>query len=287
MAAPDLGKIGIWAAELRGIDNAAVDEAAAELDELGFGALWMPGGRDGNTLIDVSQRLAATRRIVVATGIINLWKHEPRDVADWYAGLSDDHKGRVMIGIGISHSRSIGEAWDKPLTRMRQFIDALDVAGMAMDHTCLAALGPKMVALSGERTAGAHPYLVSPDHTREAREILGPDCLLMPEQGVILETDPARARAIGLEALVHYRGLPNYRNSWKRLGFSEEEVEEMAPRLFDALFTWGGMDKIAQRVRAHHDAGANHVCLQVAAGPIGQPLSVLMPKWRELAEALL
>ena len=287
MAAPDLGKVGIWSLELRFRDASEANDVAAELDELGFGALWIPGGIDGEVLPDVAQRLSATKRMVIATGILNLWKHEPTDVAAWYKGLSDDHKNRVMLGIGISHGPIIGEAWAKPIAKTRSFLDGLEASGMEMDHTCLAALGPKMMALSGERTAGAHPYLVSPEHTAEARAILGPDKLLMPEQGVIMEEDPVKARELGLQALTHYRLLPNYRNNWKRLGFTEDEIENVSDRLFDALFAWGGTDKIVDRVKAHHDAGADHVCLQVIAGGTGGEFSDVLPKWRELAAALL
>lgn len=287
MSAPDLGRIGIWSMELRFGDSGASNKAAAELDEMGYGALWIPGGIDGEVLSDVDRLLAATKRAVIATGILNIWKHEPGDVARWFNGLSDAHKGRVMIGIGISHGPIIGENWDKPLARTRAFLDELASAGMAMENTCLAALGPKMVALSGEKTAGAHPYLVSPEHSAQAREILGSGKLLMPEQGVVLEDDPAKAREMAVGALDHYRFLPNYRNNWKRLGFTEEEIENLDDRLLAGLFSMGGVEETGARVKAHLDAGADHVCMQVIGGATGGDFAVQLPRWRRLAEALL
>jgi len=288
MSGPDLGKVGIWSMELRFGDPAQTNAAVAELDEMGFGAVWIPGGIDDAVLGDVARFLAGTKNIVIATGIINLWKHEPKDIADWFAGLSDDHKARVMLGIGISHGPIIGENWNRPIARTKAFLDELEAAGMAMDHTCLAALGPKMMALSGERTAGAHPYLTTPEHTAEARGILGPGKLLAPEQGVIFESDPAKVREVAEAALTNYRMLPNYRNNWIRLGLSEaDDIEPVSDRLIDALFAHGGTDAMAARVKAHHDAGADHVCVQVISGAMGGELDVVRGRYRELAEALL
>ncbi len=155
---------------------------------------------------------------------------------------------------------------------------------MPSDNLCLAALGPKMLELSGQRTAGAHPYLVTPEHTASAREILGPGKLLAPEQGVILETDAEKARAMAREALSIYAGLPNYRNNWLRLGFKQEDIDNVSDGLVDALFAWGDTDKIAERVKAHHDAGADHVCVQVIQG---NGVAGLRSACRELAAVLL
>lgn len=287
MTVPTISKVGIWSLELRFGDKGQANEAAAELDELGYGALWIPGGIDNGAPADVERLLAATRRTTIATGILNVWKHEPAELAAWFTGLGEAEKARTLLGIGVSHGPIIGEQWAKPLAVMCRFLDGLDAAGMPRDNLCLAGLGPKMVALSGERTAGAHPYLVTPEHTGQAREILGPGKLLAPEQGVILECDPARARELALGALEHYRRLPNYRNNWLRLGFSEEEIETCADRLLDALFAIGGVEQAAERVRAHLDAGADHVCMQVIAGPQGGGFDTLRPHWRALAEALL
>lgn len=282
-----LGKVGIWSLELRFGDPAQKLEAAAELDELGFGAIWIPGGVDGAVLGDVDALLAATKRTTIATGILNIWKHEPADVAAWFAGLSDEHKRRVMLGIGISHGPLIGESWGKPIAVTRDFLDKLEAAGMAMEHTNLAALGPKMLALSGERTAGCHPYLVTPEHSAKAREILGPGKLVAPEQGVVFESDPAKARELARAALATYRELPNYCNNWKRLGFSDDDVANASDRLIDGLFAWGGIDVIAERVKAHHAAGADHVCLQVVPSAFEAGFDTVRGQWRELAAALL
>lgn len=287
MATPAIGKIGIWSLELRFGDKAESSEAAAELDELGYGALWIPGGIDAGAPADVERLLAATRRTTIATGILNIWKHEPAELAAWFAALPDEHKARTLLGLGVSHGPIIGEKWAKPLSVLREYLDGLDAAGMDRNSLCLAALGPKMVALAGERTAGAHPYLVTPEHTAEAREILGPGKLLAPEQGVILEDDPVRARELALAALESYRMLPNYRNNWLRLGFTEEEIERDDDRLVHALFAVGSVDKAAERVRAHLDAGADHVCLQVIAGARGGDFATLRRHWRRLAEALM
>lgn len=286
MSKPEIGKVGIWSLELRFWDRAQALEATAELDELGFGALWVPGGIDNGVLGDMEQLLRASKKAVIASGILNIWKHEPADVAAWYLGLSEAEQARILLGVGVSHGPIIGEKWVKPLAATTAFLDGLETSGMAMDHICLAALGPKMVALSGDRTAGAHPYLVSPEHTAQAREILGPDKLLAPEQGVILEADPVKARALAVGALQHYARLPNYRNNWKRLGFEDAEIDACSDRLLNALFAIGSVDDAAQRVQQHLDAGADHVCLQVIADPQAG-FDPLRAHWRQLADVLL
>jgi probable F420-dependent oxidoreductase len=283
----ELGRIGIWAGEFRYGEGAARAEAAAELDELGYGALWMPGAAGGDLFGDMDVALAATRRMAVATGIINVWRHEPAEVGAWWRGLPGDRRDRLMLGIGISHARLIGADYGKPLATMSKYLDGLDSAGVPADHRCVAALGPKMLDLARDRSAGSHPYLVPPEHTAIARERLGPSALLAPEQGVILETDPAKAREIGRQAIEIYLALPNYSNNWRRLGFTEEDVTTPSDRLLDALFAWGGTQQIAARVQAHLDAGADHVCLQVLTGPAAARGHLPREAWRELAAALL
>lgn len=287
MATPAIGKVGIWSLELRFGDKAQGSEAAAELDELGYGALWIPGGIDAGAPADVERLLAATKRTTIATGILNIWKHDPGELAAWFTALPEAQKERTLLGLGVSHGPAIGEKWGKPLSVMKQFLDGLDAAAVPRDNLCLAALGPKMVALSAERTAGAHPYLVTPQHTAEARAILGADKLLAPEQGVILEEDPARAREVALGALENYLRLPNYRNNWLRLGFTEQEIEAVDDRLLHAIFAIGSVEVAAERVREHLEAGADHVCIQVVAGPRGGDFATLRPQWKQLAEALL
>ncbi|ATE66204.1 LLM class F420-dependent oxidoreductase [Rhizorhabdus dicambivorans] len=281
----NLGRIGIWTIELRLGDPGETAEAAAELDALGYGAIWMPGGIDDGVLHDVGRLLNATSRAVIATGIINIWKQPAADVAAWWAGQSAERQARTMLGLGISHGPLI-EGYAKPVATMAAYLDGLDAAGMGPERRCLAALGPKMLDLARDRAAGAHPYLTTPAHSRIARERLGPGALLAPEQGVILETDPDKARAIGRAALERYRRLPNYVNSWLRLGYDEEDVKG-SDRLVDALFLWGGMERIRAGVQAHLDAGADHVCLQVIRGDAFASKDLPREEWRQLAAALL
>ena len=281
---PQIGRVGVWSMELRFGDTAAIDEAAVELDELGYGALWIPGGIDDAVLGDVDRLLSATSRIVIATGIINIWKQEAADVAAWWKGQPADRQARVLLGIGVSHAPLIGEGWMKPVAKVRSWIDQAEAAGLPEDTMCVAALGPKMMALAGKRTGGAHPYLVDPGHTGESRGILGPGKLLAPEQGVVLESDPVKARAIVREALAMYMALPNYANSWRRLGYSEEDIATVSDRLVDGIFAWGSAAQIAERVKAHHDAGADHVCIQAITGA---GLDGARQAWRELAKVLL
>jgi len=281
-----LGPIGIWSIALRYGDPGEAVEAAAELDELGFGAIWFPGGHGGDIEGDSARLLEATRRTTVATGILNIWMHEPEAIANWWNSLPSGQQHRMFLGLGVSHADQIGESWGRPVATMRDYLDRLSAAGLPSEATCLAALGPKMLELARDRTAGAHPYLVTPEHTALAREIMGDDALLAPEQGVILESDPARARELAREALQNYLHRPNYCNSWRRLGFSEDDIAHQSDRLIDGLFAWGGMDEIAQRVRAHQAAGADHVCLQVVTGG-GTGTGALRKIWRELAAALL
>lgn len=281
-----LGPIGVWSMELRFGDPGQAAEAVAELDELGYGAVWMPGGLGGDMLGDMGRLLDAAPRIAVASGILNIWKHETAEVGAWWQGRSAADHARLMVGLGVSHGPTIGEAYKKPLAVMGAYLDGLDAAGVPAARRCLAALGPKMLDLARERTAGAHPYLITPEHTAEARERLGAGALLAPEQGVVLETDPAKARELARGALSTYLRLPNYRNNWLRLGFSEEEIESSSDRLIDALFAWGDVDAIVKRVREHQAAGADHVCLQVIHEG-GRAMGFPRAAWRELAAALL
>ena len=281
-----LGPIGIWAIELRYGDFGQVVEATVELEEMGYPTLWFPGGQGGDITGDSDRLLRATRRVNLATGIINIWMHEPEDIAAWWLGLPEGQQQRMLLGLGVSHAELIGDAWKRPLSVMRAYLDRLDAAGLPKHASCLAALGPKMLELARDRTAGAHPYLVTPEHTAGAREILGPDALLATEQGVVLETDPAKARELARGVIGHYRTRPNYYNSWKRLGFTDEDIADMNDRIVDALFAWGTAEQIAERVREHHAAGADHVCLQVVQAP-GGGARTLLPAWRELAGVLL
>jgi probable F420-dependent oxidoreductase len=285
-----LGKIGIWSMELRGGDPSATAEAAAELDELGFGAIWIPGAMGGELLDDVSRLLSATRTATVATGILNIWMHDAHDVGSWWRGLPADQSARFLLGLGVSHGATVGEAYRKPLSAMKDYLARMSDEGVPADDICLAALGPKMLELARDETAGAHPYLTTPEHTAIARETLGPEPFLAPEQGVVLETNPERARDMARPHVKGYGQLANYANSWRRLGFSDDDIANCSDHLIDALFAWGDADKIAERVNAHLAAGADHVCLQVVGARTGTgapDVSAMRPAWRTLAETLI
>jgi probable F420-dependent oxidoreductase len=283
-AALKLGRVGIWSAAVRFAPGGAGLEAAAELDRLGFQALWVPGGVDSGVLNTLDQLLDATPRLKIGTGILNIWKHDPADIAKWWKGQSPERQNRIILGLGVSHGPLIGESYGHPLAKMRTFLDGLEAVDMALERCCLAALGPKMLELAGQRTAGAHPYLVSTRHTAFARKTMGPRALLAPEQGVVLETDPEKARSSARDFLFHYARLPNYVNNWLRDGFTQQEVDSLSDRLVDNLIAWGSLDAIGRRVDEHIAAGADHVCLQVISpGGMKAPLSDHLGAFRELA----
>lgn len=264
-----LGKVGIWAVQLRFGDPGFVAEWAAETEELGYGALWFPGGRGGDVNAAFLTILNATKRTVAATGILNIWMHEPAELGQWWQGWSEDQRARALFGLGVGHAPNIGAAWEKPLQKMASYLDGLDAAGIPQKARCLAALGPKMLDLAGARSAGAHPYLVPPAHTALARARMGPGALLATEQGAIFDADPVSARAKARVHLETYAVLPNYVASWSRLGFSQEDIACRSDRLIDGLFAWGTPEQIGERLKAHLDAGADHVAVQIISGPPG------------------
>lgn len=279
---PSLGRIGVWSMELRFGDHQQAARAAAELEELGYAALWIPGGIGGDITGDIDRLLDATTKATIATGILNIWMHDPEDIAAWWKGLPDARQARVFLGLGVSHSHIVGEAYARPLAAMNAYLDRLDAAGLPAAARCLAALGPKMQALARDRSAGAHPYLVSPSHTASAREVLGSDSILAPEQGVVLAPDPAAACEKARGALSHYIQYPNYRNSWQRLGFTTDEIDAMDDRLIDHLFACGDLTAIHARLDEHWSAGADHVCIQAITGQ-GLDIRPAMEVWRAVA----
>jgi len=281
-----VGRLGIWSSELRFGPLAEQAAAAAELDTLGFGALWFPGAMGGDILARADALLDATRACTIATGIINIWRNDAKEVGAWWRGQSPARQARLMLGLGVSHAPAIAE-YRNPLEAMSRYLDALDAEGVPVERRCLAALGPKMIDLSRERSAGAHPYLTTPAHTAMARARLGNGPLLAVEQGVILEPDPGKARDMARDALAIYLKFPNYVNNWRRLGFSEEDVSKPTDRLVDALFSWGSMESIRERTAEHFAAGADHVCLQVVRGASRSQLSPPLEQWRTLAAARL
>jgi probable F420-dependent oxidoreductase len=285
-ATPRLGRLGIWSRQLRYADLGEARDAAAELESLGFGTLWLPGMGD-DAFDRVEALLGATAAVTIATGIVSIWQHEAVAAAARFATLDE----RFVLGLGVSHAPLVTDAvYERPLRRMAAYLDALDSASppVPAGRRMIAALGPRMLELARERSAGTHPYLVSTAHTRLARDILGRGPLLAPELTVILEPDPAAARAAARRFLSEpYLRLDNYRASWLRQGFSEADLEGGgSDRLVDAVIAWGDPEAVAARVAEHMDAGADHVCLQVLErdGTRGEhpPLAA----WRELAAVL-
>jgi probable F420-dependent oxidoreductase len=281
---------GVWSGELRRhADEAEVADAAAELDQLGYSAVWMPGGEPDGVFNRLATLVRATRTATVATGILSIWVHDPEIVAAERAQLYDASEGRFLLGLGVSHAPLVDRdepgRYRRPLTAMRAYLDSLDAAAPPVppEDRVLAALGPKMLELARDRALGAHPYLVTTEHTRVARKVVGPEKLVAPEQGVVLETEPDRARTIAREHLTRYLQLPNYVNNLRRLGFEDADFEGGgSDRLVDGLVAWGDEGAIGERVREHHEAGADQVLIQVLTSGGGLPRE----EWRRLAPAV-
>ncbi|HEX6390121.1 MAG TPA: LLM class F420-dependent oxidoreductase [Solirubrobacteraceae bacterium] len=292
MANIGLGDVGVWSITLGAFPAEREREAVGEIEALGFPTLWLgEGSAHKEAFAHAGIVLAATERLKVATGIANIYGRDPLAMRYGADALGEAYPGRFVLGIGVSHAPLVGPRghdYGKPVATMRAYLDAMDEAGHQRwapeteVPLVLAALRPKMLELARDRAAGAHPYLVTPEHTARAREVLGPEPLLAPEQAVFVETDPERARERARRFLAGYLSLPNYRNSLRWLGFSEDDVNGPSDDLVDALVAWGEPDAIAARVRAHHEAGADHVCIQ----PIGN-VDALLEQLRVLAPVLL
>jgi probable F420-dependent oxidoreductase len=255
----DVGRVGVWNRALRSMDPSEAAEAAVELEELGYGAVWLGSSP---SVGEAAPLVRATSRIVVATGILNIWEHTPDEVAGAIAELKLGD--RFLLGLGASHAAAVKE-YHKPYSAMVEYLDGLDAAASPVPASglVLAALGPRMLKLARDRTAGAHPYLVTPDYIRQAREALGADRLLAPEVKVILEADRDTAHAIARGAIELYLSLPNYTNNFRRFGFSDEDFENGgSARLIDAIFVWGDDDTVRRGIDAFFDAGADHVSIQ-------------------------
>jgi probable F420-dependent oxidoreductase len=291
----DLGRVGIWTFALDLQPMARARELAAEIQDLGYGAIWVPDAVGRDPLVHAALLLGGTTRIAVGTGIAQIYGRDPMTMNAGWKTVSEAFPGRFVLGLGVSHQPMVeglrGQTYGPPLSAMREYLDRMDGAlYIAAEPTepprrVLAALGPKMLALAAERTDGAHPYNVPPEHTARAREILGPGKLLAPEQAVVLETDPVEARRIGREHLAIYLDLPNYMNNLRRFGITDDDLADGgSDRLVDMIVAWGDVDAIRARVQAHHDAGADHVAVQVVTGERG---ALPLDEWRELAPALL
>lgn len=286
----ELSGVGVWSMHLGSGNSGEVAEAAAELEELGFSAVWIPEG-DGAPFGKIDRLMSATRRIVVATGILNVWMHTPEETAAAYAQLSAE--GRFLLGLGASHAMVVDGIepgrYRKPLTAMKTFLDDLDTANTPVpaEGRVLAALGPKMLELAAQRTRGVHPYLVTPEHTHRAREAVGGKALVLPEQTVILCANRDEARAIATDWLKLYLSLPNYANSLVRLGFTDEDVATVSDRLFDAVIAWGDEEAVMRRVAEHRAAGADHVAVQVLTpDPLNPGSEFPRAQWRRIGAAL-
>lgn len=279
-----VGRYGIWSVGLRSEDperRGELAEAAAELEELGYSAVWLGGN---SSAANAAPLIEATSKLTVGTSIQSIWQHEPDAAATAFADLESAHPGRFLLGLGVSHAKRV-EQYARPYSALVEHLDGLDAAGVPADRRLLAALGPKSLRLARDRAAGSIPYLVTPEHTAHAREILGEAPLLAPELGVVPETDPDRARALAREFLELYLPLPNYTNNFLRHGFTEDDLKDGgSDRLVDALFAWGDDAAIRTKIDAFFEAGADHVALQVLDGAPRDGLP--RTAWREVAALL-
>jgi probable F420-dependent oxidoreductase len=274
----DIGDIGIWTS-YRPFGNERAGEAARLAEALGYGAWWVGGSP---RVPDVRPILEATSTLVAATGILNVWSNDPGDTAVAAGVLRADFPGRFMLGVGIGHPEATSN-YRRPLKTMREFLDGLDASPSPppVDERCLAALGPKMLDLAGERTAGTHPYFTTVDHTRFARARLGPGKLVAPELACVVDPDPVRSAAVARNYAKLYLGLRNYTKNLLEFGFTEADlVDGGSDRLINAVIPQGSAEQIAEVVRAHLDAGADHVCLQ----PLGEE-GIPRKSWAALANA--
>jgi len=276
----DIGRIGVWTSYRPfGIERAG--EAAGLVEQLGYSVWWVGGSPH---VPDIRPVLKATSTLLAATGILNVWSNDPAETAAADATLRAEFPGRFMLGIGIGHPEATSD-YRRPLRTMRAFLDGLDGSPTPppADGRCLAALGPKMLDLAGERTAGTHSYFTTPDHTRFARERLGSGRLVAPELACVVETDPVRAKAVARDYAELYLGLRNYTKNLLDFGFTERDLADGgSDRLIDAVIPQGSAEQIAEVAHAHLDAGAGHVCLQ----PLGED-GIPRKSWTALAKALI
>ena len=256
---PNLGRFGSFGLGVTPDD-------AEQIEALGYGAVWV-GGSPPAELDWVEPILEKTTTLQGATGIVNIWPAAPGPVAESFHRIDKAYPGRFLLGIGVGHPESLTE-YRKPIDVLNDYLDKLDEYGVPKQRRVVAALGPRVLKLSAQRSAGAHPYLTTPEHTAQARELIGPSAFLAPEHKVVLTTDADKARAIGRKALDIYLGLTNYVSNWKRLGFTDDDVRRPgSDKLVDAFVAYGTTEDVARRLTQHIDAGANHVTIQVLGGP--------------------
>jgi probable F420-dependent oxidoreductase len=274
---PDLGRFGAWLPT-----RSITPELGARIESLGYRAAWIGGSPDAD-LAWVDPALARTTSLQLATGIVNIWSAPAPAVAESFQRIESAHPGRFLLGVGVGH-REHTQEYLKPYDALVAYLDELDAAAVPTSRRVLAALGPRVLKLAAERSAGAHPYLTTPEHTAKARELVGNAVFLAPEHKVVITTDTDEARATGRRFLEHYLGLSNYVNNWLRLGFTEDDVRKPgSDRLIDAVVAYGTPEAIAKRLNEHLEAGADHVAIQVLGGWNEE---TLLPALSELAGPL-
>ncbi|MEU2021315.1 TIGR03620 family F420-dependent LLM class oxidoreductase [Streptomyces sp. NPDC016469] len=284
----NLGATGVWSLAFTHGDRGEAREAAAELEELGYGTIWLggsPGGNPRGDLVTAAEVLAATNRVTVATGCVSIWDKTADQLAAAYHALPQRQRARLLVGLGVSHAAFV-DRYKQPYHALRSYLDALDAAVPALPPTAriIGAHGPQMTRLAAARSIGVHPYLVDPEHTAWARTTLGEGPLLALEQTVLLDHDTGSARAKARTMLAPYLNLANYRAAWLRAGFTAQDLTSGGSnRLIDALFVWGNPDQIAVRLIKHRLAGAGHIAVQVVAD---DPAVFTRRAWRDLAPAL-
>jgi probable F420-dependent oxidoreductase len=296
MAKPstDIGRVGIWYGSIDALPTPEAQRAAQVVEELGFGALWVAEAVGRDPFVSSAVLLSATSKLCLATGIANIYARDPMTMVAGQKTLAEAFPGRFLLGLGVSHAHLVSNLrkhdYSKPYSYMVDYLDRMDTslfmarAGADDGGRLLAALGPKMLALSATKANGAHPYFTTPEHTAEARSVMGSDALLAPEQMVVLETDPGEARRIARVGMAVYLRAPNYLNNLRRLGFDDADFSDGgSDRLVDAIVAWGTEEQVAARVAEHHAAGADHVCVQVLQDGMAMPEQ----QWRRLAPALL
>jgi probable F420-dependent oxidoreductase len=271
---PDLGRYGVWTM------GPVRPEQAVEIEKLGYGAVWV-GGSPAADLAFAEPILEQTSTLTLATGIVNIWSARAAPVAESYHRIEKAYPGRFLLGLGVGHPEHTGE-YRKPYDALVDYLDVLDNHNVPTSRRVLAALGPKVLKLAAQRSAGAHPYLTTPEHTAQARDLVGNTVFLAPEHKVVLSTNADEARAIGRKAVSFYLDLSNYLNSWKRIGFTDSDVAKPgSDKLIDAVVAHGTAEDIAKRLGEHLEAGADHVAIQVLGG-----WDKLLPTLSELAGPL-
>lgn len=293
MTSLQLGRVGLWAADFDLVPMAAAQEGIAQVEEMGFGTVWVPEAVLREAFSSCALLLSATKTMTIATGIANLHARTAQSMQAGWKTLSEAFPDRFLLGIGVSHAPMVQGvhkgSYDKPYSTMVEYLDAMD-SGVFFSpqpssppRRVLAALGPKMLKLAAEKTDGAHPYFVPVEHTAFARETIGKDSLLAPEIAVVLNETPETSKEIANKFMSTYTRLPNYANNLKRFGFSDDEITSHSDRLMDAIVSRGSIDVVVARIKEHLDAGADHVCVQVLTG---KPGVLPMKQWQELADAV-